>query len=97
MALPRLGSCFLTLSVVYAVTRRLVLLPALQLRRDVTNDAELLVLRQCRDVLLLGGPQNDAPSSAQGRQNDGPDATRSRSVRGQFRGLQRHEVHRRPV
>ncbi|WP_326709994.1 MULTISPECIES: integrase core domain-containing protein [unclassified Streptomyces] len=39
------------LSTVYAVTRRLLSLPALLLRRDVTKDAELLVLRHENAVL----------------------------------------------
>jgi transposase InsO family protein len=43
--LDRLGSCFVILSTVYAVTRRLLSLPALLLRRSVSKEAELLVLR----------------------------------------------------
>jgi hypothetical protein len=39
------------LSTVYAVTRRLLSLPALLLRRDVSKDAELLVLRHENAVL----------------------------------------------
>jgi hypothetical protein len=39
------------MSTVYAVTRRLLSLPALLLRRDVAKDAELLVLRHENAVL----------------------------------------------
>ncbi|MFE2988585.1 integrase [Streptomyces sp. NPDC059262] len=45
------------LSTVYAVTRRLLSLPALLLRRDVTKDAELLVLRHETAVLRRHVPR----------------------------------------
>ncbi|WP_323187902.1 MULTISPECIES: integrase [unclassified Streptomyces] len=45
------------LSTVYAVTRRLLSLPALLLRRDVTKDAELLVLRHENAVLRRHVPR----------------------------------------
>ncbi|MEU5057423.1 MULTISPECIES: integrase core domain-containing protein [unclassified Streptomyces] len=45
------------LSTVYAVTRRLLSLPALLLRRDVTKDAELLVLRHEDAVLRRHVPR----------------------------------------
>jgi hypothetical protein len=47
----RLGSCFVILSTVYAVTRRLLSLPGLLLRREVSKEAELLVLRHQNAVL----------------------------------------------
>jgi len=40
-----LRSCCVILSTVYAVARRLLALPTLLLRRDVSKEAELLVLR----------------------------------------------------
>jgi hypothetical protein len=46
-----LGSCFVILSTVYAVTRRLLSLPGLLLRRSVSKEAELLVLRHQNAVL----------------------------------------------
>ncbi|WP_322973974.1 integrase core domain-containing protein [Actinacidiphila oryziradicis] len=45
------------MSMVYAVTRRLLSLPALLLRRDVAKDAELLVLRQENAVLRRHVPR----------------------------------------
>jgi putative transposase len=45
------------MSMVYAVTRRLLSLPALLLRRDVSKDAELLVLRQENAVLRRHVPR----------------------------------------
>ncbi|WP_246144475.1 hypothetical protein [Actinacidiphila oryziradicis] len=45
------------LSMVYAVTRRLLSLPALLLRRDVSKDAELLVLRHENAVLRRHVPR----------------------------------------
>ena len=45
------------MSTVYAVTRRLLSLPALLLRRDVSKDAELLVLRQENVVLRRHVPR----------------------------------------
>ncbi|RFC70913.1 hypothetical protein DXZ75_27210 [Streptomyces sp. AcE210] len=41
----------------YAVTRRLLSLPAFLLRRDVTKDAELLVLRHENAVLRQHVPR----------------------------------------
>jgi hypothetical protein len=40
----------------YAITRRLLSLPALLLRRDASKDAELLVLRHENVVLRRQGP-----------------------------------------
>lgn len=45
------------LSTVYAVTRRLLMLPALLLRRDVSKDAELLVLRHENAVVRRHVPR----------------------------------------
>jgi transposase len=45
------------MSMVYAVTRRLLSLPALLLRRDVSKDTELLVLRQENAVLRRHVPR----------------------------------------
>ena len=45
------------LSTVYAVTRRLLSLPALLLQRDVCKDAELLVLRHENAVLRRHVPR----------------------------------------
>ncbi|WP_246144531.1 hypothetical protein [Actinacidiphila oryziradicis] len=44
-------------STVYAVTRRLLSLPALLLRREVSKDAELLVLRHENAVLRRHVPR----------------------------------------
>jgi hypothetical protein len=53
----RLGSCFVILSTVYAVTRRLLSSPALLLRRSASKEAELLVLRQQNAVLRRQVPR----------------------------------------
>ncbi|GAA1258108.1 hypothetical protein GCM10009646_52680 [Streptomyces aureus] len=53
----RLGPCSVILSTVYTVTRRLLSLPALLLRRDVSKDSELLVLRHENAVLRRHVPR----------------------------------------
>lgn len=53
-------------SLVYQVARKLLALPAVLLRRDVTKEAELLVLRHENAVLTrqLAGPRRVQPGGA---------------------------------
>lgn len=53
----RLGSSFVILSTVCTVTRRLLSLPALLLRKSLSREAELLVLRHQNAVLRRQVPR----------------------------------------
>ncbi|MEV4018853.1 hypothetical protein AB0J35_51020 [Nonomuraea angiospora] len=60
------------MSTVYAITRRLLSLPALLLRRDVSKEAELPVLRHQNAVLRRQVPRVQAATTVETRPSTWP-------------------------